>query len=304
VIIHIVPIGLSIRDGLLSGRGKPPDGTAARRAGTNLKHLGERFHEPDWDKVVTDLLACRPGEASAPTELRELALRRWQPTVSAERHSLAESHARLDGQNADAVVLVATDTRDGLLCAVLNAQVLADGRARYTPNPQLLPRCPAGTVTLVRIPGMDLAHVDAFTDAMRHLGLLGRRLHELHPTAQFRFHLSGGYKAAMPFFMTIAEGMRTLRDDPGSVTACCLHEQTTGDNKLVPVPLRYFPAALRASLDQDLAAVAAGVKPLHHVAEGWAYERTTSGGYSFTSFGEGMRVLLAPTGPALADVAE
>src|SRR5262249_47017450 len=175
---------------------------------------------------------------------------------------------------------------------------------RYAPAPDRTHECTPATVTIVRIPGMDLAHADDFTTSMRHLGLLGRRLHDLHPTAPVKFHLSGGYKAAMPFFMSIAEGMRTLRDDPDTVTACCLHEQTQGLNRLITVPLRFFSVELRGPLDVDLAAVAAGGRPTHHVADGWAYERVGAGKYRFTPFGEGLRVLLDPTGPALSDAAD
>jgi hypothetical protein len=307
--LHLVPTGLSIAEGLRTGRGRPADGAAARRAPDNLAHLVEAFQEhADRDRAVSDLIRhhAEAGAVAAPAAVRQLQLTRWDRNLSAELHSLAESHVRLEtGAGASAVVLVATDTDDGLLCATLNALALPGARAlRYAPAPDRIQECTPATVTIVKIPGMDLAHADDFTTAMRHLGLLGRRLHELHPTTPVKFHLSGGYKAAMPFFISIAEGLRTLRDDPGTITACCLHEQTQGVNRLIAVPLRYFPGRMQQLARSDIDAVADGRRPVHHVAEGWAYEETGDGRYRLTPFGEGLRVLLHPTGPTLSDVVD
>ena len=71
---------------------------------------------------------------------------------------------------------------------------------------------------------------------MRHLGEVGAAVIAMNTTvAPVAVHLSGGYKAAVPFLIAMAEGLRALQPD---VTALCLFEgQTVGGEVIDPIPI-------------------------------------------------------------------
>ncbi|MDA2805407.1 hypothetical protein [Nocardiopsis suaedae] len=163
------------------------------------------------------------------------------------------------------------------------------------------------------IPGLDASSADEFTASMFHLGVLGRRLirEVCGAGGDYVFHLSGGYKAALPYFIGLAEGMRGLIDMPGeehplglvsSVQAHVLHEETAG--QMIPVPLRRLAwQTVRDELenvDKKKPRVPGRGRPMrpgkgHGTLYGYAYESATGrpqDDLHLTPFGEGLYELI------------
>jgi len=283
--VHIVPVGLSIQDGLGSSRGSPSDATSRTNARRLLDRLIAKF-AINRHRAIAALLATPRTELF--TELSGL-LSPWNAKVSAEVSSLAKCEPLLDASNG--VVLVATDTDEGLMCAALNAIRMKPTLARYVDSPAALHDV-LGAVTVVRIPGMDIANTD-FTRAMRHLGELARILHDMStmqvPPQEFEFHLSGGYKAAMPYFLAVAEGMRSLYNGT-RVRANCMHENS---DALIRVPLRFFPDTFRSAMIAELTNVCEGLDPDTRGLEGYGYEFCQSEvRFELTAIGHGLLSLL------------
>lgn len=218
---------------------------------------------------------------------------RWPRWVSAELNGLAAGHAAGDG-----IVLITSDTPDGLRSALWNAVALARrdlDRIEYAGelhHPGLPPGPVDGQVLIVRVPGMHAGNEKGFREAMRGLGVLGRHLAYsagLAPDAAFRFHLSGGYKAAIPYLIGLAEGLRSL---PGGrrVEAYVLHEDTEGAP--IRLPLRCpTPESVRRELSRGWDS--RGYRPDPPKPEalaGYAYEPDGEG-WRLTAFGEGLRTL-------------
>jgi hypothetical protein len=227
---------------------------------------------------------------------------RWPARVSAELSTVAAVPAgSIPLPAVDSAVLIPSDTFVGLRAALWNAVALAGGdldRVRYTPD--LDPDRPlgeiAGHVLITRIPGMHAGTDKGFRAAMRHLGLLGRLLVDTAKPGRridFDFHLSGGYKAAIPYLIGLAEGLRSL---PGGhhVEAYVLHEATEGN--AIRLPLRRVTVE---SVDEELARgwdrQGRRSRPPHGgvlFLEGYAYQESEDrDGWVLTPFGHGLRAL-------------
>jgi len=143
-----------------------------------------------------------------------------------------------------------------------------------------------------RVKGLDAAWESGFRDAMKGLGTLGRRLLDSPDIGQddgYRFYLSGGFKAAIPYLIGLAEGMRSAGGNR-EVDAYVLHE--TGGAGAIRLPLRRMIAAQVAEelslFDEDTGLSKQLPKPA--LLNGYAYE---CDGISFrlTPFGVGLRAL-------------
>jgi hypothetical protein len=213
-------------------------------------------------------------------------------------------------------ILICSDTSLGLLAGVWNALAIADGdlaRVRYLPEPGSLLGAARGCVLLARIRGMDAGSSGGFRRAMGDLGLLARQLFsygQLNAGEQFRFYLSGGYKAAIPYLIGLAEAVRSVDDEclrnlrpdgpmpdrwPYPVEAFVLHDAAKPGEPAIRLPLRMLVA--RAVMD-ELAVFDAGGTfrgPLRRdLLLGYAYEPEVDGSYTLTPFGAGLRALFGP----------
>jgi hypothetical protein len=227
------------------------------------------------------------------------APRLWPNRVSAELESLAGLSGKAALSADDNALLIASDTVTGLTSALWNAAVLADidlDRVGYVPD--LDPRRPIGTVrgqvAIVRVPGMSTGTPSGFHEAMRGLGVLGRHLVDapgLPADEPFAVNLSGGYRAAIPYLIGLAEGLRSV---PGNrtVEAYVRHEETQSD--VIRLPLRHVESEsviheLRSGWDNE---GRRPNKPKDGVLGGYAYEEDRDGGgWRLTPFGEGLRAL-------------
>jgi hypothetical protein len=146
---------------------------------------------------------------------------------------------------------------------------------------------------------LDAGDERGFREAMRGLGVLGRDLFDLTSAEgdAFRFYLSGGFKAAIPYLIGLAEGLRSL-PGPRQVDAFVLHDTAPRSSAPIKLPLRHMNSGL---VDQQLEGFKNGWQrrpPAPAFLEGYAYE-TTESGCKLTAFGEGLRVLFPPRAEGL-----
>ncbi|GAA3732375.1 hypothetical protein [Salinactinospora qingdaonensis] len=320
---HLISVGLTLRDNL----GSDP---AAHLDGDHDDAL-DALHEllptllPDSgdtavhrERLRRELTPAGDAATALEDQISRVRPELWTSRASAElatfaRHSdqrpaAPPKHAHLDKK--DTVVLLTTDTVAGLRAGLWNALALTAGqrdRVRYLPHPEEADRHARGEVVIAAVPGLDAADDADMTRAMRHLGMLGRMLidHIAGPGADYVFHLSGGYKAAIPYLIGLAEGMRGLihRDrevkrEVKSVHAYVLHESNT--SRLIRLPLRTLPYEVirneLADVDPDDTPTDGRGRrllqpPAHRLLEGYAYEPDRRG-WRLTPFGEGLLALI------------
>lgn len=248
--VHLISVGLSLLNVLADPYdklGSHPEIYAAVRNAEPKPHQllraagikntdDDRSPASDWiNRAVNSL------DSPEADQVRSLAAgtrpQDWPPPVSAE----LDTFARLPKRTAfrlgrdDIALLICSDTPNGLLAGLWNALAIADGdleNIRYQPDPETPLGDVRGRVVMVRVTGMD-AGDEGFRKAMRGLGFLARNLFSsgsLTRGEEFRFVLSGGYKAAIPYLIGLAEAVRSVDDE-------CLRQ--IGVSDLAPVPVPY-----------------------------------------------------------------
>ncbi len=148
--------------------------------------------------------------------------------LSAEVASL---HRHRTLMSDDRVVLLASDTAEGMLAALLNAarfrrpvrvhaQPLLDGTADGVP---LIEAGSDEPVHILRIPGLLPDRTTTFTEAIENVAkaLVWAALLHRPPRTELALHLSGGYKATLPYLVSFAEYVKGERPP---LRAFCLHE--------------------------------------------------------------------------------
>jgi hypothetical protein len=219
----------------------------------------------------------------------------WPAGLSAELDTFSRVEGAIPLLPSDVAVLICSDTPVGLLAGAWNAVALAGGdlaRITYLAGPGAGIGSVRGRILLVRVKGLDAARDSDFRDAMKGLGTLGRSLltsSDIGPDDGFRFYLSGGFKAAIPYLIGLAEGMRSA---PGNraVDAYVLHE--TGGSGAIRLPLRRMIASQVAEelsrFDEHTGISEKLPKPA--LLNGYAYE-SDGASYRLTPFGAGLRAL-------------
>jgi hypothetical protein len=248
-----------------------------------------------------------PASASALADHATAAIPRlWPAGFSAELETFAR--ATQAGQRlgtSDTAVLICSDTVEGLLAGVWNAVALVAGdvsRVRYIDDPRQVKTSEVGTVTIARVPGMDVGNQAGFVKAMGWMGTLAKGLLDRpHPVGEpLACQLSGGYKAAIPYLIGLAEWIRSKGWD-GEVAAFVQHETTTGHP--IRLPLRQIPAEsvqkeLGEHWDQD--GRRARRDPPPGLLAGYAYDYNEGRGeWELTPFGVGLRAVFGYSQPGL-----
>jgi hypothetical protein len=259
---------------------------------------------PERDKLAAVAKSIRPAQ--------------WAGNMSAE----IETFSRVGGfplHSTDIAVLVCSDTPAGLLAGVWNALAITGGdlkRVRYVPdaaNPDGRLDNLHDHVVIARVTGLDARNTQGFQQAMSNLGKLARHLFKsggLERDEEFRFYLSGGYKAAIPYLIGMAEAVRSidrtcleemhkpdLALDKGrrwSVKAFMLHEAAPAGSP-IELPLRRLVArVVREELTEWRNGKRDGI-PGRGLLEGYAYEvgpgRPEEAPCTITPFGVGLRAL-------------
>ncbi|GAA3985398.1 hypothetical protein FOF52_06390 [Thermobifida alba] len=314
--VHLVSVGLSLRNSLVNKPDQCLDGdhedvlhALIDRASEMIPASGDLIRHRRH--LSEQLVPGTPLAADLAAEIGEVRPDLWLSRVSAELASLARysdsrskplpRKARLGSRSKDTVVLLATDTVPGLRSALWNALALTSGdptRIVWFANPQDTVGHAAGRVIIAPIPGLAVGGDTAMFQAMGSLGRLGHTLirHIVGPGADYVFHLSGGYKATIPYLIGLAEGMRGLvhNGEVASVSAYVLHEDDL--NSLIRLPLRVLPYEVLEKEfegvdknDQPSNGMGRRLLPMspHRLLEGYAYERHREE-WRLTPFGEGL----------------
>jgi hypothetical protein len=306
VTVHFVSVGITVLKEFLAdpwrhlGTSRPELAEAIQRsraASVILEKVGaDSQAASEW---LTQVLGPPSAARERLAELtRQIRPSLWPENASAELETFARAGGGRVLARNDIAVLLATDTVHGLSAAMWNAVALVAGdlgRVRYLAAPAEPPTGARGRAVVVRVPGLDARSQRDFRIAMGGLGRLGRNLvggageeRVAGAGEPFRFYLSGGFKAAIPYLIGLAEGLRSL-EPARPVGAFVLHETT--EAAPIPLPLRRLPAALVRS---ELAGFDLNGRHPHRpktdFLAGYAYEQVGQS-QELTAFGEGLRVL-------------
>ena len=318
--IHVISVGVSLLDALRdrrrAGAGRTDQVDSLIPALKRSPRPGDLFDDvrvtttEEAGRWLASALAGPDGpdhDPNAASTLTERAQRfrpdLWPREFSAELTTFAACPiSNVPVGPDDTTVLICSDTLVGLLAGLWNAAALTGGdltRIRYLPAPDTLPATLRGTVLITRVPGMDAASEAGFVAAMRHLGTLARKLWERtsKDKEQFEFYLSGGFKAAIPYLIGIAEGLRSLEGDR-TVRAWVLHDTT---DRPIRLPLRRIdPDLVRHELSDFRGDDLKSWGLLNSaILEGYAYEQDRHRDVArLTPFGAALQTLfdLPPRG--------
>lgn len=314
--VHLVTVGVSLFDKLQANRselkGMFTNDNLHSRIATAHKEFYDKEEEKKFDSLAKVSEAASewlsrvttPGSGEEREHLEGLLTRveprLWPAKASAELSTVSaknEPGKSVALPEADTAILLASDTGKGLRAALFNAVAFADGkldRVCYLPEPTKEIASQRGKVVIVRVPGLDAGDPAGFVEAMKGLGALGqgvdRMLEEAGDVAFF--HLSGGFKAALPFLLGLGEALRSLRGK-GKVQAFALHELS--DDRSIELPLRSFSPDLLAkqlantNTDGYFTAPPPDGRPL----AGFAYEEVDND-WRLTPFGFALRALHRP----------
>jgi hypothetical protein len=251
--VHVLPCGTSILRNLRAGV------PGCRMTPVQVDEM-QRWAS---DELIRDQPASQWRQTFARDvgpHLRLLQAAQDPVRLSAETASLTRYATRVgDGlQPQDLVVLLASDTAEGMLAALLVAASLNRGVEEH-PAPardaaahgELLTAGQPGRapVHVVRIPKLLPDSTTNFTAAMTDLAgamlWAGRR--RRRPEQRLVVHLSGGYKATLPYLLVMCEYLKALQPP---VEAFCLHEGDPG-SPVLPDLVEIFLRSV--DLDADLA---------------------------------------------------
>ena len=325
--IYLMPCGRSTLDGLRDGKGQPADVTARRVArlpdlvegnvAVQMKGKQDDQLARTWREVFVD-----DNGNSVPERLH---LPEWHARVCAETSTLA---AGVDGvkpdqptlvPDGDTVVLLASDTPDGLASALLAAARISGGTIgalRYAETPEKGQRgfypLERNTVTVVRVRGLDPDTDDHFHRAVWGIGDVMRAACEADLPGDIEVHLTGGVKAVLLHTLALAEVLcsreRVQPARPGlgqrTVTARYLFEDAAKNERwgerITTIGLRVFDKKTLEEMQESLNDIrtrgrAQGV-PFQGAA--WEYDGETA---KLTAFGYGYLAVLGELGQSGSD---
>lgn len=273
--VHIVPVGTSLISHLEQTQGT--SGAAVPRVLRNVfrpeRPIAETLRAASANGRLNLTPHLQPDEDLA--EKAAHALAQLEPATCAELSTLEtfQVHDARADPAADVLVLVASDTGPGLRAAALLAHRLAAASGhlpRYVHDPladgqALTLTLTEGPVILLRIPGLDLTR-DKRPDprTWQSLGELAfavaTTLCEAPHGWHAEFHLTGGYRATLPYLLMAAEAVHTvvrrrLPQISDRVRATVVHESSTGRENAVPLPVRFLTGALLDAV-QELSTMA------------------------------------------------
>lgn len=335
--VHVISVGLSVLEALDEPEkkfgGKDDLVGAIREARPSelleVAGIGDRDRDGASGWVAAALSAEESEHRRALAEaIGAVRPREWPRHVSAETDTFGRVRSRggFSLSGGDKAVFICSDTPAGLLAGVWNALAITGGDLRLlryvadakedTSLGEL-----KGRAVLVRVTGMDARNNAGFNEAMDGLGMLAHRLFKsgsLDKAEEFRFYLSGGFKAAIPYLVGMAEAVRSvdaqslagigaarLMPDSGPypVKAYMLHEAAmphetapqAPDAPPIELPLRRIVASVvRSELSGYEDGHRTG-KPVPAILDGYAYDvkggRPGAEDCELTPFGAGLRAL-------------
>jgi hypothetical protein len=314
--VHVISVGVSVLKHLeepgsyLEGKPRIAREIERREPWWLLRKVDAHRHGDAASGWLASALAAAedPGyDAEAAKRLAEIAHAiqpgQWPDEFSAELETFGRAHdAGRPLSRSDIAVLVCSDTTEGLLAGLWNATALTGGElgdVPYMADPgDMLPDL-RGKAVLVRVPGLDAGREEGFRRAMRGLGVFGRNLLDSGQVTEeegFRFYLSGGFKAAIPYLIGLAEGLASL-PEAGPVDAYVLHDSGR-EYPPIPLPLRRIvPERVQIEL-KGLSEQPSQTEPPSDYLDGYAYLETPDG-WVLTPFGAGLKALFKIPPPGL-----
>jgi len=248
--MHVLPVGRSILTRAEAGAPELQPLFRVLPPGTDVRaelvaHTDPHDYRLDLDRILT-------------TPQQRAAVRGGEWHLCAEWQSVAVA-GRDRSDDGRAYVLIASDTDDGLRSAAFVAgQYVQDGRFYYIHEPLDAThlRIEPGAAYIIRIPGLDLAARRADDTTWFSLGTVGHAIQQTAGQAtagrwEVLLHLTGGYKAMVPYLLIMAEGINSVfhvdKDVSGgrvpSIRAVSVHEQWPGlglgDQILLDLPVRW-----------------------------------------------------------------
>ncbi|MFB8762224.1 hypothetical protein [Nocardiopsis alba] len=315
--VYVLPVGVSLFDDLLSGSSsRIEDAVGDQDLGEEIfdnrdaisgstGKLGDPQAEADRisEQLIKETSDQGTARESLESLIKEIKPEKWPASLSAELSSLASDRGRRHrlevAGNDEMVLLIASDTGKGLRAALFNALAMTEGdlgRVDYLPDAETPLQIAPGRVAIIRLSGLDAQDHDRFLAAMQELSGFGPHFKKLlaHEKSTCRFHLTGGFRVAMPFLMAFAEALRSLY--PGQVSAHARYEFSTIERS-IELPLS-SPRSddLEGKLDgfqED--GYLEGELPEEGVWAGFAYEKvpdTGRGRWRLTPFGMALRELI------------
>ena len=319
ITMHVATVGVSLFENLLTGwssriESALDDTDLARAVIDNQEHIYDldgELEDPRAEalRVSEKLIKETSDEGQAREALEdlvdEISPGLWPRSVSAELASLAADRSgdpRLEvgGEIDETVLLIASDTGKGLRAALFNALAITGGnvdRVDYLPTPNSAFRVKHGRVAIVRLPGLDAENNEQFLRAMRELSSFGPFFEEAlrNPESSCRFHLTGGFRVAMPFLLGFAQALHSLYR--GQISAHAQYEFSNSP-RAIGLPLSSPPINdLEGKLAGfDRSGYSARRPPEEGVWEGFAYEYLTDRRqWRLTPFGMALRELIPKT---------
>jgi hypothetical protein len=318
--VYLVPCGLSMLDNLDKGKGgpdpAPPDRAGAMTALRSWQRTGA-VHRAAPGAVLNDFRHTFE-------QIRDdLCLADWKPMVSAETSTLAARTRHVDHlqrmlDDGHAVALLASQTEQGMLAALLVAAYLADEKldrimvaATPPPGPAAdgrlatgsYPMVP-GTVTVIRISHLSPDVTDGFRDATFGIGDVMRAARDIARGGTIEVHLSGGHKATLLQTMALAEILKsvavsTVPAQNTGVSAWYLFEDAAS---VTEIGLRTFDEEVLPTMRDELDCAWRGKHPQTNVlrGHGWLQNEWLQNGqkYTLTPFGRGYQALLGAHPPS------
>ncbi|MGQ0776554.1 MAG: hypothetical protein ACT4NY_19365 [Pseudonocardiales bacterium] len=263
-ILHLIPVGLSLLDQI-----KALPTLRSALAVDELPDAVYKVHEALFQAAGQDYVLDLnrlglTGVHRAASALDPSMAAEWT-SVKAIRAEIRHGAVTRDGGvDGEAYVFIATDSDDGLRAAILVAACY-QSTIHYLHEPlkvgNLLVR--PGDVYVCRIPDLDLGNIPPTSKTWRSLGTIGRLVADTAKQTgggdwNVVVHLSGGYKAMIPYVMVLAEGVHSrLRKPedgnwgPPKIRAVAIHDPSTGRNPtisriLIDVPVRAISPDLLA----------------------------------------------------------
>ena len=304
--VYVVPCGVSVLDQLGKNKKRLPGGspvTAFTRAIDGGAWLNGTDREDN--RAVP---AAWSSEVAARAEAADLG-RAVAKRLSAETHSLATrvtSGGLAPGQH---VLLLASDTKNGLTAAFCVAQYLtgaASGRIGYVSSPRSAAdgwdlQAARNPVTVIRVRGLKPAGTD-FNLAALGIGKTLRAAGDLGVAVEV--HLTGGFKATLLHTMAMTEVLYSMA--PRRVSAWNVFEDVTQDGCDQPVPpgkvglrahrpeyLDLWRTELTGARDEGTLGSA--------TLEGVGWTADAAGRRQLTDFGWGYLAVLGHSGSPLGD---
>ncbi|MDQ3154098.1 MAG: hypothetical protein M3R63_21050 [Actinomycetota bacterium] len=264
-LLHLIPVGRSLLDQI--DRGTLPAlqsalavdelPGSADTVGEALQRATGQHHELDLDYLGLT------GMSRATSTVDSSMAAEWT-SVSA-----VAAEPRYDAVDGQAYVFIATDSDDGLRAATLVATRYQHTTIRYLHEPltigPLLVKL--GDVYVCRIPDLDLGVRQPTSTTWRSLGRVGRLVADTAKQTgggewDVVMHLSGGYKAMIPYLMVLGEGVHSrLRDHElgprhrPKIRAVAIHDPSSGKDPAKPrividIPVRAIDSELLADAER------------------------------------------------------